>query len=145
MGLPITDVCETAQDRTRVCGDTSSTEMQCLRPLRHLGALFYRTTDVFSLHASMSVACLLYTDQDKEPAGALIINAILSSTFCDLASGSLRHSMACSKGCPLLSLKGLCGLSCGNTLNSSKVGKASLSLSDLTAALNNTYVVCKNQ
>ena len=33
MGLPITAGCDTARDQTRVCSDTSSTEMQCLRPL----------------------------------------------------------------------------------------------------------------
>ena len=37
MGLPITAGCDTAQDKTRVCGDASSTEMQCLRLLRHSG------------------------------------------------------------------------------------------------------------
>jgi hypothetical protein len=32
MGLPITADCDTAWNRTRVCSDTSNTEMQCLRP-----------------------------------------------------------------------------------------------------------------
>uniref|UniRef100_A0A4W5PBU5 Rab effector MyRIP/Melanophilin domain-containing protein n=1 Tax=Hucho hucho TaxID=62062 RepID=A0A4W5PBU5_9TELE len=35
MGLPIMAGCDTAWNRTRVCNDTSNTEMQCLRPLRH--------------------------------------------------------------------------------------------------------------
>ena len=35
MGLPIMAGCDTAQDWTRVCSDTSSTKMQCLRQLRH--------------------------------------------------------------------------------------------------------------
>jgi hypothetical protein len=30
--------CDTAWNRTRVCSDASSTEMQCLRPLHHPGA-----------------------------------------------------------------------------------------------------------
>ena len=37
MGLPITAGCDTAWNRTRVCNDASSTEMQCLRSLRHSG------------------------------------------------------------------------------------------------------------
>ena len=36
-GLPITAGCDTALGRTRVFSDTSNTEMQCLRPLRHSG------------------------------------------------------------------------------------------------------------
>jgi hypothetical protein len=39
MGLLITGGCDTAQDRTQVCSDTSSTVMQCLRPLCHSGVL----------------------------------------------------------------------------------------------------------
>ena len=39
MGLPIMSDCDTAWNRTRVCSDASSTEIQCLRPLRHYGAL----------------------------------------------------------------------------------------------------------
>jgi hypothetical protein len=35
MGLPITAGCDTAWNQTRVCSDASSTEMQCLRLLRH--------------------------------------------------------------------------------------------------------------
>ena len=35
-GLPITAGCDTARDQTRVCSDTSSTEMQCLKLLHHL-------------------------------------------------------------------------------------------------------------
>ena len=38
MGLPITASCDAAWNRTRVCSDTSSTEMQCLRPLLPSGA-----------------------------------------------------------------------------------------------------------
>ena len=39
VGLPITAGCDTAWIRTRVSVvDASSTEMQCLRPLRHSGA-----------------------------------------------------------------------------------------------------------
>ena len=38
MGLPITAGCDTAWNRTRVCRDAFCTEMQCLRPLQHLGA-----------------------------------------------------------------------------------------------------------
>uniref|UniRef100_A0AAZ3PQH3 Tc1-like transposase DDE domain-containing protein n=1 Tax=Oncorhynchus tshawytscha TaxID=74940 RepID=A0AAZ3PQH3_ONCTS len=38
MGLPITTSCDTAWNRTRVCSDASSTEMQCVRILHHLGA-----------------------------------------------------------------------------------------------------------
>uniref|UniRef100_A0A674BYQ5 Nfe2 like bZIP transcription factor 2a n=2 Tax=Salmo trutta TaxID=8032 RepID=A0A674BYQ5_SALTR len=37
MGLPITDGYDTAWNQTKVCSDASSTEMQCLRPLRHSG------------------------------------------------------------------------------------------------------------
>jgi hypothetical protein len=33
MGLPIMASCDTAWNQTRVCSDTSSTEMQCIRPL----------------------------------------------------------------------------------------------------------------
>ena len=40
MGLPITAGCDIAQDRTRVCSDASSTEMQSLRLLHHSGALY---------------------------------------------------------------------------------------------------------
>ena len=36
-GHPITAGCDTAWDRTRVCSDTSSTEMQCLKPQLHSG------------------------------------------------------------------------------------------------------------
>jgi hypothetical protein len=36
MGLPITAGCDTAWNQTRVCSDASSTEMQCLGPLRHI-------------------------------------------------------------------------------------------------------------
>jgi hypothetical protein len=39
MRLPITAGWDTAQDRIRVCSDASSTEMQCLRPLRQPGPL----------------------------------------------------------------------------------------------------------
>ena len=39
IGLPITAGFDAARDQTRVCSDTSSTEMQCTRPLRHSGAL----------------------------------------------------------------------------------------------------------
>ena len=40
MGLPITASCDTAWNQTRVC-----TEMQCLRPLHHPGALLrWKTT-----------------------------------------------------------------------------------------------------
>ena len=39
MGLPITAGCDTAWNQTRVCRDYSSTEVQCLTPLRHSGAL----------------------------------------------------------------------------------------------------------
>ena len=38
MGHPITAGCDTARDQTRVCIDTSSTDMQCLIPLCHRGA-----------------------------------------------------------------------------------------------------------
>ena len=38
MGLPITASRDTTWNRTRVFSDTSSTEMQCLRPLHHSGA-----------------------------------------------------------------------------------------------------------
>ena len=37
MGLPVVAFCDTARDQTRVCSDSSSTAMQCLRQLRHLG------------------------------------------------------------------------------------------------------------
>ena len=40
MGILITARCDTAWSQTRDCSDTSCTEMQCLRPLRHSGALF---------------------------------------------------------------------------------------------------------
>ena len=36
-GLLITAGCDTAWNQTRVCSDTFSTVMQCLRPLRHSG------------------------------------------------------------------------------------------------------------
>jgi hypothetical protein len=39
MGLPITAGCDTAWNQTRVCRDYSSTEIQCLTPLCHSGAL----------------------------------------------------------------------------------------------------------
>ena len=39
MGLPIMAGCDSAWNRTRVCSDASSTELQCLRPLLHSGAL----------------------------------------------------------------------------------------------------------
>ena len=48
MGLPITAGCDTAQDLTRVCSDTSSTEMQCLRPLRQSGALLASPVVIFT-------------------------------------------------------------------------------------------------
>ena len=35
MTLPIMAGCDTAWNRTRVCSEPSSTEMQCLRLLRH--------------------------------------------------------------------------------------------------------------
>ena len=37
MGFPIAAGCDTAWNRTRVCSDASSTEIQCLRLLRHSG------------------------------------------------------------------------------------------------------------
>ncbi|KAM9407695.1 uncharacterized protein ACWYII_027526 isoform 1-T2 [Salvelinus alpinus] len=37
MGLPITASCDLAWNRTRVCSDASSTEMECLRPLSNSG------------------------------------------------------------------------------------------------------------
>jgi hypothetical protein len=37
MGLPMTAGCDTAWNQIRVSSDASSTEMQCLRPLRHSG------------------------------------------------------------------------------------------------------------
>jgi hypothetical protein len=42
MVLPITAVCDTAWNWTKVCSDASSTEMQCLRPLHHSGAQHVR-------------------------------------------------------------------------------------------------------
>ena len=39
MGLPTMAGCDAAWIQTRYCIDTSCTEMQCLRPLRHSGAL----------------------------------------------------------------------------------------------------------
>ena len=39
MGLPITAGSDTEWNQTRVCSDSSSTEMQCLRPLPQSGAL----------------------------------------------------------------------------------------------------------
>jgi glutamate/tyrosine decarboxylase-like PLP-dependent enzyme len=41
MGLPIMAGCDSARDQTRVCSDVSSTVMQCLRLLHHLGAPKY--------------------------------------------------------------------------------------------------------
>ena len=43
MGLPITAGCDTAWNQTRVGSDASSTEMQCLRPLRYSGAHLIRS------------------------------------------------------------------------------------------------------
>jgi hypothetical protein len=37
MGLPITAGCDSLDLNQVVCSDTSSAEMQCLRPLHHLG------------------------------------------------------------------------------------------------------------
>jgi hypothetical protein len=51
MGLPITASCDTAWNSTRVCSDTSGTEMQCLRPLRHSGALSDTSTEVTTAHS----------------------------------------------------------------------------------------------
>ena len=39
MGLPIMAGCDSAWNLTRVSSDASSMEMQCLRPLHHLGGL----------------------------------------------------------------------------------------------------------
>ena len=45
--------------RTRVCSDTSSTEMQCLRPLHHLGALDWY------MHHFFEVGLMIYTECTK--------------------------------------------------------------------------------
>jgi hypothetical protein len=49
MGLPITAGCDTSRDRTRVCSDTSVTDMQCLRPLCHSGGNGVMVTSTFKV------------------------------------------------------------------------------------------------
>ena len=70
MGLPIMAGCDTAWNQTRVCSDASSTEMQCLRPLRHSGAplnyerehLFFVKTNSPTHMGMLSCECVSVTD-----------------------------------------------------------------------------------
>ena len=55
MGLLNTAGCDTAWNRTRVCSDTSSTEMQCIRPLRDLVYQNYEITHMESCSKQKSV------------------------------------------------------------------------------------------
>uniref|UniRef100_A0A8C7FFT9 Arf-GAP with GTPase, ANK repeat and PH domain-containing protein 3 n=2 Tax=Oncorhynchus kisutch TaxID=8019 RepID=A0A8C7FFT9_ONCKI len=75
MGLPISDGCDTARDRTRVCSDASNTEMQCLRPLRHSAYSSYFAVLLF--HQSSSV---LYIGQAVE-ALAMIAGVTIHTTY----------------------------------------------------------------
>ena len=60
MELPTTAGCDTAQDRTRVCSDSSSTEMQCLRPLCHSGGTQQGSRCLSQWHG----ICVLYVIAD---------------------------------------------------------------------------------
>ena len=61
-----------AWNRTRVCSDASSPEMQCLRPLRHSGALM---VNVLLLKHKADDCCVMF------PFIALYHTATLISTF----------------------------------------------------------------
>ena len=61
MGFPITDRCDTAWIWTRDCSDTSCTEMQCLRPLRHSGALYSTLQYLMLLYTILHCFTMLYS------------------------------------------------------------------------------------
>ena len=59
MGLQITAGCDTALDRTWVCSDASSNELQCLRPLCHSGVLIWIRVQQ-KLNALITPTVLMY-------------------------------------------------------------------------------------
>ena len=87
MGLPITAGCDTAWNRTRVCSDAPSTDMQCFIPLPHSGALVGIKTPKISLSMYIllrSIGCSVLAHHitdgviPKHPSAA--VNLLITET-----------------------------------------------------------------
>ena len=63
IGLQIMAGCDTAWNRTRVCSDAASAEMQCLKPLRHSVALTWKTRVDLQLNEQQCRETISHNDE----------------------------------------------------------------------------------